>query len=481
MNLFDFQQRGVDYGFEVLHDVWDGPTKRMLAAPTGCGKSYIKKALLEKVVDHGVNAGIITASPGIRGDLIEKGIDPVRVWTPITYINAVTRGDIPPFDAIIGDEGHHATADTYRQAYGTAAKVVILTATPYRGTPKGTRELRAEYGEPYVLITVREAHDRPDIPYTIPTFKVRPLFDDDTLEVENGEFKSSSVDSMILPHLPRVCGEINEGFQADSTCIVSPSTAIAKEVEARLIQDYGLPVVTVTADTPFDQRRSIFDAAERREILLNTVAILKEGIDIRLRNMFCLKPMRSPVALMQTWGRMTRHNDPWICDYSRNLERGAHLFEGYEPVLGSVAEVQQGFGGPSKRGAARALDIEAVSGYKCIPVPLLGGLWAESYTIYNAEPGAADRGEYVIVLPPWLDKPVCAYRSHNRARWTKSEVPLDLLGYRTHTGRDGMSDKQKDWYLQDAAKVGLNPEAELSKRQFAVFAALMQSHQNVRR
>lgn len=486
VTLYDFQQRAVDIGWNLTRDPYaPAPHRVLIGSPTGSGKSYMEAALLAKLRDAGIHAGIITSSPTIARQLIAKGAPEEHVWSsPITYRNAVGRGELAPYDVLIVDEAHHSVADTYADAICGSAKTVGFTATPYRGTARETERLHEMMGKPHVVLTNREAHDRDDLTFRIPSFRIKPLYDDDVLTPQGEDFNAAEVDKLVGPHLETVLRDALESFHAGySTVAVLPSTALARAAEKWLAEHHAdTPVAIVLGDTSLDLRDDVYAEAVAAKRLLVTVAVLREGIDLALARMHNLRPIRSPVAAMQLWGRMCRHADAVIYEYGRNVERHAHLWEGHPPIVKAVVETQIAFGGPSKRGAAvsRALDIEAVGKYKCVPIPLIDGGWAESYTLYATDSPTHDRGEYVIVMAPHAKEPVCAFRPNRQKPWRKSTVPVDLEGYRTHTGKDRMSTKQEAWYRKNAAGVGLDPEADLSSRQFSIFAALKESYQHVR-
>lgn len=489
---YSFQQRGVEMGFTVCADPSGPPPHRLLlASPVGTGKSYVARGIQARLAQHGVRCGIFSSRVDILLGIADKGgyapapdtseakmlaaLEQLDLWTPMRYLNALNAGRVAAYDTVVLDEGHHSIAPTWNEVLATAGKAVALTATPYRGTPRGTEELHVEWGKPVWLITLREAVARGI--NSMPAFTVCPVLDDDTVEVVAGEFSEAGLDDLISPKLAAICDDIAAHSTPGAAGVtVVPSRAMAAQFADELAAR-GLRTAVVIGDTPVRERPALYDACERGELHLVVVAVLAEGVDRRFSEMFCVRPMRSPVAAMQLWGRMARRASV-IRDYSRNVERFAYLWDGLLP-LSTVREVQAAFGSPSKRAAARALDIEGVSRLKRLPIPLLDGVWAEGYMLQRTDTRGITE-QFAVIYAPWLEKPIVASRPHNRADWSKTEIPAGLDGYNTLTDTQPMSDNQKKWWKRAARGLGLDPEAKVNRRIFAFLPALAQSWQNLR-
>lgn len=495
IQLRDYQQRAVDMMVEHMHDLYaDTPARKMLDQPTGTGKSY-ELIEAQRILrdDYGVTMAIITPGPSIATGFAKKmGLsDPSDVtereanhlWTIQRYLNRVLDERQAPYDAAGFDEAHHSIAPTWAAAVAGISRAVFVTATPFRATPRATRELHALCGPSTRILSIPEAVAGGW--YAAPEFHVKPFIDDDNIDASSGEFKTASAEKEIAKELEHIIDDIHMWHRVapmSGSVIAMPSVAACELICEKL----GLPHAIVVADTKERDRERAFDACLKGDLFLAVVDVLAEGVDRPFRRLHCAKPMRSAVSAMQLWGRFTRPQFvvPQIIEYTRNLERHAHLFRGVSNSFKAAEETQMLFGGPSRRGASagRFMEIEKVKRFKAIETPLYDGGWAESYTLYCTETtGDGKRGEYCIICAPHLDKPVASYREDKMARWQECECPMDLEGYRTFTDTRAFSEKQESWYRRQARLVGLDPEAELNRRQFAVFVALTQSMQHVRK
>lgn len=493
---YSFQERGIELAMQMAADPLGPPPHRLLlAAPTGSGKSRIASGIQMRLASAGVRCGVFSSRVdillSIAKQMPEGPVDPEiseakqiaalearDMWTPQRFLNALAAGRVQAYDVVVLDEGHHAIAETWNEVLGTASKAIALTATPYRGTPRGTAELYEEWGRPVWLVTLRETVARGIT--SMPQFHVCPLVDDDLAEVSKGEFTEKSLDQLISPKVEAILDQALERHRdGAATVVCMPSRALAAQTEKSL-RERGIACAAVTGETPLKDRAPLYKACEKGSLWLIVVGVLAEGVDLRLDEMHCARPMRSPVQAMQLWGRMTRpHLSPVIYDYTRNVERFAYLWDGLLPV-DAIIEAQAGFGGASKRAAARAIDIEGVARLKRLEIPLAKGLWAEGYMLQRT--GVAGITEqYCVVYAPWLETPLVAKREHNRAEWVKASIPVGLDGYNTLTARFPMSIKQEKWWKRAAHTVGLDRDAKVDMRTFAFLPALVQSGQHLRR
>lgn len=478
------------FGFHV-----DGDQRYLLADFTlthNSGKSLIATGIQAALTEAGVRCAVLSSRLDILLQIAEKrgitfdhgtsetrmlaALDAAGLWTPLRYLNALQAGRCQPYDVGVLDEGHHSIAESWSAVADTMSKAVALTATPYRGTPRGSAALYEEWGRPVWLVTLRECVAAGIT--SMPRLVVCPLLDDDQAEVSAGEFTEASLDALIEPKLDAILTDVQQ-HRRPGRCgvLVLPSRRLAG-IAAEELPRRGVSAVAVTGETPKDERPAIYAAARRGDIVLVTVQVLSEGVDLPVEDLFCARPMRSPVAAMQLWGRATRPNlAPVIRDYSRNVERFAYLWDGLLPPS-VVADAQKGFGKPSTRAAARALDIESVARLKRLPIPLAGGAWAEGYMLQRT--GSDDTSQWAVIYVPWLPDPVVARRDHNRAQWRRATIPAGLDGYGTSTARFPASPKQAEWWKRDAAKVGLDPDVRVDMRTFAFLPALLQSYQHVR-
>ena len=147
---------------ERIYAAWErGHRSVMYQSPTGSGKT----ATIGSIVKAYADAGLKTLTIAHRGELIDNikkeywemfGVEtrpikanlprdysvPHQVASTATYVNAL---DFDP-DLIITDEGHHCIAPTYLTIYAAhpKAKLLMVTATPYRLSGLGFRDICEE-------------------------------------------------------------------------------------------------------------------------------------------------------------------------------------------------------------------------------------------------------------------------------------------------------------------------------------------------
>lgn len=492
MQNYPHQDKGLAIGLPIL--LGEDPlnrNRRMLVSPTGTGKGRLAGLLANGARAAGLNCGVLAPSPMIAEQLVEKGCPAEHTWSSaVKFRNRLLKGEVPPYDAWVVDEGHHAIAETVDMVLATAGRAIALTATGFRGTPRGTAALHQKWGKPEILLTMKEATEQGFM--AMPEWYPCPVVDDDVIDTANGEFTSESSTQVVGSALPNVLDDLRETWDGRPGALILPSTILARRAFEELKKDGPTEPVLMLGTHPGGQKAMMAERMEIAErigagepLLVIAVNVLGEGVDIpNLKDMWDASPTRSPVVAMQRWGRLTRPTGetPHIRVYSRNVERFAYLYDGLLPSS-VVAEAQEAFGGPSKKGVSRGtLDIEHVSRFKALPVPLADGSWAEGHMLWakdrTGEGGV--EGEWALLWLPWQEKPITAFRKHDRAKWKRVDPPESLEGYTTSGRRWKMSDKQRDWWRKDGYKVGLNPDAEPDARVFAFLPALLLSRQPIR-
>ena len=161
--LRDYQQVAVDFAVGFLRAAGPGE-KRLLAAPTGSGKSLIIAAVQGRL---GPDTVVVTPRVEIIYGFLDKmghdlaGLGARRVVelaertgivTPIRLRNLLAGGQIAHPRRLLVDEVHHFTAQTYREIELLLNHVPMagFTATPFRGTPRLTacRSVRTQCTSP---------------------------------------------------------------------------------------------------------------------------------------------------------------------------------------------------------------------------------------------------------------------------------------------------------------------------------------------
>lgn len=484
--LRDYQKLAVDDAVSFLRSAAPG-ARRLYAAPTGSGKSVIELHLQNCVA----GSWIVTPAVEVIQGLLDKLGLPIdlpetallesafarRITTPIRFRNLLLRGGgvVPP--ALILDEAHHHNADTWQQIdlLTGLPPTVGYTATPYRGTPRGTAVLRERWGEPVWILTYPEAVARGVI--SMPSCRIVPLLDDDIVEVKSGEFDVKSVETAsrgLLENVADLCRGYCRELQWDRpTMFAVPSTLLAHEL-TRVSNAAGLPSVCVVGDSTRRERDEAFAAVVEHRAALVQVRVVGEGVDLPIRRLVDLSPAISPVKWLQLFGRITRpvaagESPPDYVCCNRNLLRHAYLLEGCLPAA-VLSDAQKQFGAGTRSGY-RVLGVEGLGRFKETHVPLHNGLEGFLYCLAAVE--GLQVVNYAAFVHPALAEPIWATRIDAKkadgtrafGRWRRAEPPDDLTGFAS-VPASSPSPKQLAWWKKDAARYGLSADVAPNKRTF---------------
>jgi len=520
--------RGADYSGAVH-------SRRLYSSPTGTGKGTIELALLKELRAAGHNAWILTPSLEVlrgflercgAGDLSTVNADglaalgeAINVTTPTRFRNRVLDGSKGSPDVVIYDEVHHATEKNVVSGtlFAVAPDAVWLgfTATPYRGSPKATKDLRDAWGETTLVMTIPEAVA--DGWMALPVFSICPLLDDDEIRVRAGEFAVRGVSAAWKTRIGSLADLVQEKTQppqrveSDSkmrerersgavdrvpvpTCITVPSSEVAGMlVEA--LDERGIIARWIHQATSAQDRQLAYTECAAGRCVLVSIAVISEGFDAPwLRRIISAKPTMSPVCFVQQLGRICRPGDirPEYIETTRNIERHSYLLQGAIP-RSVVAAAQDAFEKPSKRAASRSIGLEALRRFKPISLPLLGGVSGTMFSLYSTDSDGLTT-EWATLLDPCSDEPFCASRTiaplapgeERRGKasygtWVQTEMPDSLTGFATSRHSGKLSEKQAAWWRSAAARYGLEPDAAetLTRRQFAALPVLKDTRRNL--
>lgn len=485
-----FQMAAIDYA-ATWHSTAKRGDKLLLASPTGTGKSVMELATQAAIA----GSWIVTPVVEVVGGLLHKlghEVDGLpedrlralawshRITTPIVLRNRLLRGEIPAPAAVIFDEAHHHTAETYQllELLTGSAPAIGFTATPYRGTPRSTARFRAAWGEPVWVVTLREAVDLGALSF--PSFRVEPLVDDDTVEVVNGEFSVTSIDSATGDKVEDFA-QLVASFGLDRPSMVAaPSRATARLVADAIGRH--VPAEVVDGDTPHAERQRIFADTVAARCVLVQIRVVGEGVDLPIRRLYDLSPMLSPVLWLQTLGRITRpvrHGEasPEYVGCNRNLLRHAYLLDGCLPPE-ALVDAQAAFVTPSSRLAVRAIGLEGVGRFAAVEVPFSDGVVGACYSVSSVDGSTVT--QFTCLVHPGRESPLWASRRNERTddprkpvygRWRRCDAPADLTGFASVPPAP-LSEKQAAWWKRDAARYGLDPAAKVTRKNFAALPVL---------
>lgn len=492
-----YQRMCIDRSRKFLRTAEPGE-KLLWASPTGSGKTVCILAIMQSV-PGGV---VLCPSDDILIGFAEKlglkagkkTLEAMGYYTPIRYRNLQLKGVLPRPKYLIVDETHHAEAETYKliDALCADAPAIGFTATPFRGTAKSTAAFKARWGEPTWLIDMPDAVKRGYISF--PVCKVVPLLDDDVVSVVKGEFVVEELDAQCEGVIGRLLGELTRMYDGDTpdrpTMLTLPSVYSATLYVAELNRA-GMPAVLVTGKTPRAERDEAFSKVLACEATLVQVNVVNEGVDLPLRRCVDLSPTMSPVNFLQgRLGRITRPVKPgedppeYVCT-NRNLLRHAYLLEGLLPVS-KYKEASEAFGStPSSRRAVRVLGFEGLGKFTTTDIPLHGGVFGTMVAVSGVKDGVVT--QYAAIASPTHSKVFYAKRVNLRqpdgtvyGRWVAVDEIPDLSEGYASLPASRLTPAQAKWWSNAARFYGLDKDATVNARQFAVLPIMKDTNQRFR-
>lgn len=515
MQLRDYQQFAADLaGWLLAHAEPNAPPKQLFAAPTGCGKSFAALGVANELTRLGYRVCITAPSIEIlEGFASKMGVElpaaksqiPTaltqhELWTPRRLINRLMKGEVRPYDAIIVDEAHHSTSKTEQivQAVHGLVPMFGFTATAFRGSPRETEKLVELWGPAEQLITWQIAAKRGYV--SIPDFKIVPLINDDQITLSGGEFKVAAASKFIGTRLDSLVEFIAGVWHSDprASMLSLPSGELVM-LAAEKLERVGVPCAPVTQTTTRKARHAAFEACVAHEALLIQINVVSEGVDLPLRIAFNASPTMSPVRFLQRVGRFTRpvpagEPPPLVYCFDRDLERHGYLLNGMIP-WNTFKELQDAFEEPSMRSGHRQIGLEILGRFKPLKLATTAGL---DVTVYNlTQMVQNDLWQYVVVLMPGCDRKLVAKRTSTKLEagayidgkvimakwrygpWQRCELPLSFDGFQTSASRKPASPKQASSWNQQAKRVGLEPDIEVTSREVSVMYALLGTGQKI--
>jgi hypothetical protein len=481
------------------------PKQRLLlSAPTGSGKSYPQIEALKILRRSSPGYYMTTPSIEIIRGLLRKLGEPdtgaivpramaFGIYTPRKLANAIARGDITDVKGIIIDEVHefvetNSIPDFFFKIC-PLAPLVGYTATPFRGTPKQTKQLADDWPVREELLTLPVAQDRGWIHF--PEIKPIPLVDDDLIIISNGKFSTESQDDNAfsrMDDLANLCEQYwdieNHAFQRGIFVTLPSKNAIA-ELLSRFAHK-KIPAYGITADTPRKQRNEVLDLVAKKRAIGLQIKVLERGVDIpSIRVLIDAKPTLSPVAFLQLYGRVFRpHEEPnTIVCTNRNLERHSYLFGGLLPP-GIIAKAAEGFDGFSNRFMVRQAGLEVLGKFKVLRAPLSHRRGTHPfYHLWQWEHCGASGNEraahYLILVQPGTNELIVGRRYGRGASysaWHRAELPTEFKGFQTSQHREDLTPGLRRWWHKGSRRVGLDRDAydSVNVRVFQILPMLTQ-------
>ncbi len=475
------------------------PRRRFLvASPTGTGKSYVMLAAQDAlpgawIVTTGVSIvwGMLRKlgeSPSSESDLWRRA-DSRRITTPVRFRNRLLAGSIDPasIPCLLLDEAHHDNAETHQQLHALCDLPAIgFTGTPFRGTPQGTFEFRSRWGEPYWMLTIKQAIERGI--WTVPECQTWPLVDDDEVEVSGGQLVANQIEAKTkdkLEHLADLLAA--RGVLIRPGLVITMPGAATAHAMVRCLAERRVVANVITDETPWKDRERAFRMLAACPII--QVRTIGEGTDLEGINvMVDAAPTLSPVLWLQRFGRLTgRSSSPLYICTNRNYQRHCYLLEGACPEI-YLRDSVKVFGGLSERAGYRAFGLQTLGRLKAVKVNTTRGLQVHCYAVGAVEGNTAV--DYFVIVHPSIPKPLWFAKRSGIDRSTQPptriwgewehlpDPPTELKGYKS-ARPNPLTKGQEDWWYgrekfqgRGADKYGIDPTQKVDARIFQVLPVL---------
>lgn len=252
------------------------------------------------------------------GELFVGGEKPVRGTHIFASIQSLSRGaDLhldQVWDVIVVDEFHHAEAATYQRFMQNyeATELLGLTATPERAD--GVDVSKFFGGRTAVELRLWDALNQ-DLLCPFHYYGIS-----DETDLTDVKWTSSGYDATQLSNL--YTGSDARAvliYRALSEKVLDPRSMRAlgfcvtiahSEYMARWFNDHDIPAMSISADTPRDEReRGIADLKSGRINCIFTVDVFNEGVDIpEVDVVLMLRPTNSSTVYIQQLGRGLRRS-----------------------------------------------------------------------------------------------------------------------------------------------------------------------------
>jgi hypothetical protein len=494
-----YQRDFLDTAVELLETQPETP--HLFSSPTSTGKTWMQLMLLERL-SNGVcitpRLEIIAGFLSKLGHYVEDSTDDqltslsweYGITTPIRLRNMLAKGELtyrPTF--ILKDECHHDEADSWKDIdmYLNGVPQVGLTATPFRGTPKGTASFLDKWNNTINQVLSLEDAVRMGF-YHVPEPQIWPMIDDDVIDVSGGEFRIKSLEAVVNDRAGAIAAKCEQFYSRRGLCydmptmMALPSTASVMLMQEELTR-LNLPSVVVIQSTRRKDRQAAFQACVDSRAILLQIDVVSEGVDLPIRRIIDVASTMSPVRWMQRTGRIrptdTGIPPQYIC-CNRNLERHGYLMEGLLPTS-TFIEAQNAFEGkPSKRAGSRGVGLEGMGKFKAIPMKLANGVVVSCYSLTSVD--SFTRKDFFVIVHPAHMETVQGVREMRKnpdgtvdwrsGKWKLiPEIP-DLQGFASGKPYP-LTEKQENKWKQLAEYKGLNPNVLPDARSIQVLFFLL--------
>lgn len=345
IKLRDYQRQAV----EGVIEKWKNHSSALVVLPTGCGKTVVFGALIKRILESmGAPASprncrvLILAHrqeliyqardkvAAITGERVEIEMADMKsseffgekakiiVSTIQTQLSRKERFDPNEFAAVIIDEAHHATSESYREVVGyyrtnPALKLLGVTATPDRAD-------EARLGSVFETVAYEYSHEEATkdgwlVPVRQEMIKVDSL---DFSRVSNscGDLNQSELAEVMEDekNLHAVASPVMKLLSENERAIIFAASVHQAERLAEILNrgegigERGMVADYISANTPKEERKAKLEKFKRGEIrFMVNVGILTEGFDdAGVKAVVMARPTSSRALYAQMVGRATR-------------------------------------------------------------------------------------------------------------------------------------------------------------------------------
>ncbi|GAA4359888.1 DEAD/DEAH box helicase [Paeniglutamicibacter cryotolerans] len=317
-----------------------GEHRNLVVAATGTGKTVLAaldyKRLNEaagedltllfvahrkEILEQSVSTYRKVLGRGAFGELFVDGQRPTswkHVFASVQSLAALGLAEIQPgaFDVVVIDEFHHAEAKSYRKLieYLQPQELLGLTATPERGDGVNVADTFFD-GRIASELRLWDALDA-DLLVPFHYFGVADDVDLSAVEWKRGNYDMTELSNVYTGNSVRALKVITE--LRDKVLSTSDMRALGFCVSvqhahymAKVFNDAGIPAVSVSGDTPSQEREAALRKLRARELnCIFAVDLFNEGLDVpEIDTILLLRPTQSSTIFLQQLGRGLRRAD----------------------------------------------------------------------------------------------------------------------------------------------------------------------------
>lgn len=319
MILRPYQKNAV----KAVFNHWRTERSTLLVQATGTGKTIVFADIARQIKENGGRTLILAhrdelitqaqekillaqnLETGIEKASQHAGDEPIVIGSVQTLRNTkrLKRFSENKFTHIIIDEAHHAISKSYQNIldYFPDAKILGVTATPYRGDKKNLSKIFESIAFDYSLIeAIQDGYLAP-----IST-KLIPLnIDIKNVKQSMGDFLVSDIGNALEPYLEQIADIMVSECKNRKTVVFLPLIATSIKF-CELLKNRGINACEVNGQS--SNRKEILKAFSegKIDVLCNSM-LLTEGWDCPdLDCIINLRPTRSETLYAQIIGRGTR-------------------------------------------------------------------------------------------------------------------------------------------------------------------------------